>query len=303
MSNDIFNPSSFFVETPMVDQLKTQIQSWLWNGFLGGYILGNSRAGKSAAIRAIRNQLQNRHGQQIPVHLFSVPERDVTTVAGVFKKLCYSLRMKIETRATADVMSNDLVHYFADLACTNDTKQVVIIVDEMQRLSIQQIEVFNELHDALANFKLNLSVIFVGNIKTSEPILKKIKTPQCDHIWGRFFKNEYLFHGIRNQNELSLVLGEIDKTQTGIFLPKEFQSGWRVESISHLIWDIYIKDFKSDLKIHSWGMQYFIAMIRILLADYLPMYGIKNEKEIRIMVQNCIEASGLVEDLVRVYEC
>ena len=285
----------------MVSQLKSTVQSWLWNGYLGGYILGNSRVGKSAGMRVIKNDLQNRLGEVIPVHLFSVPERDATTVAGILKKLCYSLRMKIKTHATADVMSNDLVHYFADLACTNSTKQVVILVDEMQRLSTHQIEVFNELHDALANFQLNLSVIFIGNLKTSEPLLTKIKTPECDHIWGRFFKNEYLFHGIRNHGELFKVLAEIDKTQTEVLLPELFHDGWRIQSISHLIWDVYTSEFKSDLKIRSWGMQYFVAMIRILMADYIPRYGVNSDDEISMMIKNSIEASGLVEELVRVY--
>ncbi len=303
MKNNIFNSSDFFIETPMSIELEEKVKNWVWNGFLGGYILGNSRIGKTKSIRCISEKISNRYGELIPIHRVTIPRRDVATVASIFKNICYSLKMSLKNRVTANEMSNDLVHYFAELALQNKSKQVVIIVDEMQRLKVNQIEAFNELHDCLADLGLNLSIFFVGNTKTSIPLLKQIKTSNNDHIWGRFFKHEFYFHGLRSQIQLAQVLSEYDKTQTKKYLPKEYAKGWRIRSLSHLIWEVYSDNFKSKLTVQSWGMQYFTAMMRILLVDYLPVHGITNDENIKSMVYNSIEASGLVEELVRGNQC
>ena len=69
----------------------------------------------------------------------------------------------------------------------------------------------------------------------------------------------------------SLILRNIAVTQE--FLPEEFKNGWRLESISDQIWDVFQDEYKSDLKLKSWAMQYFTAMLKTLLVDYLPKYG------------------------------
>ena len=110
----IYNPSEFFINTPMMEELKQQLQSWLCNGISGGVVLGNNRIGKTSAMRHLSNQLVNRLSEKIPVHRMTISRRDVNTVASVFKNLCFSLNKTLKSRATSDDMANDLMHYFGE---------------------------------------------------------------------------------------------------------------------------------------------------------------------------------------------
>ena len=72
------------------------------------------------------------------------------------------------------------------IAMCNSTKQVVLIVDEMQRLHIRQLEAFAELHDGLTELNVNLSVFFIGNHSSAQSLLEIIMKPHNELIRGRF---------------------------------------------------------------------------------------------------------------------
>ena len=302
----IFNPSEFFIRTPMTDGLLDQLHSWVWNGFTGGVILGDFRIGKTRAIRYISNNIVNRLNQPIKCHRLSIARRDTNSMASIFKNLSYSLDIKLKSRSTADEMSNDLVHKFGEMALTNDTRQVVLFIDEMQRLKIRQLEAFAELYDYLAELKINLCVFFVGNYTDSRRLIKQVIETQNGLIRGRFFTHCYIFHGLKSRKEVQQCCVQYDLPYirniavTQHFLPEEFKNGWRLESISDLIWDVFQDEYKAHLKLESWAMQYFTAMIKILLVDYLPRYGVEDDQAIREMIVESINVSGLIPDLVEV---
>lgn len=300
----IFNASEFFIPTPMITELEKKIQSWLWNGITGGVILGKYRIGKTRAIQYLSSHLQNRLMQNIPARCLTIKQRDVKTIASIFKNLCFSLDLKPKSRATSDDMANLLIHYFGELALSNDTRQVVIIVDEMQRLQLKQLEAFAELYDNLSELKINLSVIFIGNYEASKPLLHEVMRDENELLRGRFFTQSCAYYGLRSQKEIKQCLSAYDdKDSAGIsitqkFLTKEYDSGFRMADLSHLVWDVYDQEYRQTLKLDSWGMQYFISMINTLIIDYLPRYGVENEKDLRSMIHRSIDVSGLVPSLV-----
>ncbi|MBT8141796.1 MAG: ATP-binding protein [Gammaproteobacteria bacterium] len=286
-------------------KLKDQLHHWIWNGMSGGLILGNYRIGKTRALEYIANQLVNRSGDILPVRRMSISRRDTRTIAGIFKNLSFTLGLKIKPRATSDDMANSVLHHLSELALTNSTYQVVLFVDEMQRLDILQLDAFAELYDSLAELKINLSIIFIGNSAASKPLIDLVLRPKYELIRGRFFTHSFTYHGIRNKNELISCLSEFDTVTTDItlknsvtkcFLPDEYASGWRLKDLGSLIWKVYERDYRRPLKISSWGMQYFIAAVKILLVDYLPKYGLDDDLLEQMIIQS-IEASGLKPNL------
>ena len=310
--NTIHNPSEFFIETPMITKLNERIHQWLWNGSTGGLILGDYRMGKTRAMQDISSKLENRHGQPIPTFRMSMTRRDVYTVASVFRNLCYSLNKNISSQATADQMSNNLLHFFAEQSQQNDSSQIVLIVDEMQRLTLRQLEAFAEIHDALAELKINLCVIFVGNISESQSLLQSVMSPNYELIRGRFFIQSYLFYGLKSHSDVLACLEEFDKKNyfttdqhsiTQYFLSEGHSAGWRLTSISNEIWQVFYENYKTRLNLESWGMHYFISTIKTLLIDYLPRYGVDDTNAVLEMIDESIKVSGLVPDLTRLIKC
>ncbi len=306
-THPIFNQSEFMIKTPMMEELESKLQHWLWNGITGGLIVGNYRVGKTRATQYIANRLKNRSDQLIPVHRLTIHRRDVNTVASIFRNLCLSLNKKISLRARADDMSNDLIHYFGELAMSNDTNQVVLIVDEMHRLNIHQLEAFAELYDRLVELKVNISVFFIGNYTATQDLIKKVLSSENELIRGRFFTDSYIYHGLQSHAEVKKCLKQYDDVKfplgenqsvTEYFLKVEYDKGWRLNELSHEIWEVFYDNYKSQLKLSSWPMQYFISTLKTLIIDYLPRYGIDDNRLTYDMIDESIKASGLIPNLV-----
>ncbi len=309
VEHPILNPSRFAIETPMMLALMNQVSLWIWNGVTGALILGQYRIGKTKAISYLRSRLTSRLGQPIPSVVMTIPRRDRATIASLWKTLCFSVELTPKNRATADDMSNLLFHFFADLAALHNQTQVVLFVDEMQRLDISQMEVFAELYDRLAEAHVNLSTFFIGNKKAAQGLVAKAQCEKYELIRGRFFTQCCNYHGIRTKAELSACLKEYDiskfpkktgSSYTSYFVGEKCGDDWKLASLSNLIWEVYTDNFRSALKLESWQMQYFVATIRILLKDYIADYGAENEDELRQMIVGSISDSGLVPSLVQV---
>lgn len=307
-NHPIFNNSQFFIETLMQKKLQEQITRCLWNGVTGAAVYGSFRIGKTRALRSLCDQFINSLGENIPAKMVSIAPRDVGTVAGVFKNICLSLGFELKKRVTADDMSNLILHHLGELSLSNSTNQVILIVDELQRLNINQFEAFAELYDRLSMIEKNLFVLFAGNQSGSSKMIKSIKkSKRCELIRGRFFTQEFKFYGIRTYEELKQCLSQYDESHypddgpsyTQYLLKGIVKASWRLDSLADLIWSEYQESFNAQLNIESWPMQYFVSMVRILLADFLPRYGVDDLDINRSLIHEAINLSGLVESLVK----
>lgn len=296
--NVIFNPSVFFIKTPALKKLREQLHHWLRTGMTGGLILGKNRIGKTRAIEYVSHRLETYSGEKIPAKRITISQRDVSTIASIFRNLCFALDIPVNYRSKADDMANDITHYLGELSMQNSNRQVVLLVDEMQRLKVNQLNAFAELHDNLVEFKSNLCIFFIGNLGSSHSLLKTIMDEHYELIRGRFFTHTLDFFGLQGKEDVSFCLKEFDKNFTEHYLPKDYNDGWRLDKLSTILWRIFEANYKRPLKLDSWALQYFIAAVRILLVDYLPRFNLNDQDAVEQMIIESIEASGLAPNLV-----
>ena len=191
----LYNPLSLRLRTSEIDRLSETLTQWLWTGQTGGFIKGNPRVGKSTALEMLANKLHTRTGKPIPSHIFTVPPRDRRTIQTIYRNLCISADIKLtSTRLrNTDAMLEDFFHYLMDMALETKSKRVLLFVDELQRLNIDQIEVFAELHDLAARREVLLVVVFTGNDTECDKLINRIKTKKRELIHKRFLpKNLHL---------------------------------------------------------------------------------------------------------------
>jgi len=302
-AHPIFNNSEFFIETPMIEKLTTQIERWIWNGDTGGLVLGDNRIGKSRAIRHAMKKIKNRLGENVPSIYISTPRRDTNTMAAVYKNLCFSFGLELKSRPTADDMANLVFHRLVDIAHKTSTKQVLMFVDEFQRLSCLQLEVFAEIYDQLNLVGVNVCIIFVGNKQSAEILIKNSLQTSNELVRGRFFIQKLQYHGIRLKDELRACLSQYDQlmfpaengeSYTATFIK---EPNFLLSNSTGIFWDIYSKQYRAPLGLSSWPMQYFTSAVRILLVDYAPRYGASADA-LPEMIDRSIEGSGLVKGLV-----
>lgn len=302
----LFHTYDVVIQTPPAMTLRETVDRWLCTGATGGVIHGLSRSGKTTALIAIRKNLCARNGEPIRSHFFTVPRRDYPTIKSLYRSLSVSAAQPLKSSSTVEDMMSNLVSYFCEHARQGEPTQFVLIVDDAQRLSISQYNVFTELHDYMREaFGLLLTVIFVVNTDESQQLFQQITDSRYKHIHGRFFVNIEPFRGLRTRREVQQCLSQYDTlrypepdgpTFTAFFLPEAAHNGWKYASLSGVFWQTF-KAFMSEYGLKEWGMESFMRTTNILLYDFFPQYGVEECDE--DMVKEAIEMSGLIPSLVK----
>ena len=299
----LYNEDNLQLWTPAVEQLSEDIHRWVWTGITGGLIYGTYRIGKSRAIELLHDKIFTRSKIQVPFYYISIPDRDTNTIRSVFEELCYSVNLMIGRYENANVLSNRYINYILDENAKAKCKQAILIVDEMQRLSLKQFNAFAEIYDVLRHTGIRITIIFVGNDPDCWNIVNQITPDKHAHLYGRFFTQSAPFRGLTSKVQVAACLKQYDSlcyphggpTLTEFVLPYEVKNGWKVAALSGDLWRLY-SDVKRTYKLKSWGIQYFTATIRTLLTDYLPRYGIDDIED--EMLNECIQLSGIIPSVI-----
>lgn len=296
----LYNPTEFYMATPMSQALQKMIQSWLWGGFNGGVVIGESRTGKSRALRELSSSIPSRTLQPIPIHRVVFGERDKKTIREAWMKIAKSTGLSsISQRTSAEALSSQVAFYLTEAALDNDTHQVIMIADEIQFLSINQLSVFAELHNMLDDAKINSLFVFVANQDMFAPMVAELRKKENTYIRERFFNNAYQFYGIRTIEELKSCLAILDggdsteKSITQTILPDAYEEGFKLADSTDMIWEAYCEDYAKYGSSNSWGMEYFTRFVKVLLLDYLPNYDWHSADNLKVMIGHSLKASGI----------
>ncbi|MBB3060055.1 ATP-binding protein [Microbulbifer rhizosphaerae] len=308
-SSVLANASSFYISTPMLRDLHQCITQWTWCGMTGGVIVGEARCGKSFAIRALSDHILSRTGQRIPIFRISYGKRDKKTIREVYSKTAKALGYKVKLRDTSEELSEMICTKLAEAAESNDTKKVILIIDETQYLTIDQLTVFAEIYNTLEEVKANCVIFFVANEDTFSPLVKKLHEKENSYIMERFFTHTHHQYGIRNSQELKLCLKEFDQyivdienniSATQAFCPHLYDQGWRLIDLAKPYWQHYCEGYKIPLQHKSWRMNQFIRSTNVLLMDYLPRCKNSNDHSyIEAAIVKSLEAAAITPDLVK----
>jgi hypothetical protein len=305
-THPLYQPMWLKFMTPEVISLDSQIKQWINFGITGGIILEDARSGKTTASEMLRDTYTCRsNGRPIQSHRFTVSKLDKKTITNCIRRLYVSTggEKTLSFRAS-DKYFDQIESYFTDLSTANDEGIVLLFVDESQRLSIDQLDVFADLQNSLRERGVTILIYFIGNLAESSKILAMIKAPEYDYLRGRFFTQQYNFNGLHTLGQIKACLSQYDTarypehngpTYTEYFLPNDYARGWRLESAAKLIWEVY-QSYKSNANSKTWGMKYFVGTINPLLTDYLPKFGVARLNT--NMVKRCFNVSGLIPQLI-----
>lgn len=304
-SHPIFRPRQMPITTPAMTLVRDELTRCVWTHQTGVIITGQSRAGKTSACRQIKRcPILNRDGASVPVLYVSIRHRDKPTIKSVFRQLCLSSDLKISDRDNSDTLCRLYFHHILDRIHSSPSPNVLLLVDEFQRLSPDQFDAFAELYDVSEEGDIDLTTAFIGNDPECRGLIEKLESDEFAHIYGRFFGHWIAFTGLVSEQQVASCLRQYDTLRypddgpsyTGFFLPQAVKEGWRFESLAPDLWRIF-SEYRSAARITSWGMQSFTSTINTLLSDVLPHCGVENHSDEHI--HECIRISGLLPGLVK----
>lgn len=304
LEHPVLDPFDGIVQTPAMTELEQQVMKWLWTGATGAVVAGPARVGKTTSLDQICGRVRARDGRSIPTFRMTMPRRDQNTVVSVFRQLCWSAELRISPRHTADMLAQQYLHFMADTMDAYGLRQCMLVVDECQRLSPQQFNVFAELYDRLRSIRRSVLTVFIGNDVERWHLIDSMETRQYAHIHGRFFLHRCHFQGLRSEKEVRHCLAQYDAlrypaesgpTYVEAFLPEAVKEGFRFALASTLMWRVF-REHQKRLRLDSWGMQSFAVTVNTLLTDFLPYHGVDQLDE--DMVEEALRLSGLLAAMV-----
>lgn len=293
----------------MAQALHERLEQWIQCGHTGGLVLGEARVGKTRAIKSIGGKLTNRSEQ--PIHLFYTHYglRDQQTVRAVFAKLAKALGFDV-ARQSSDTLFDWIVMRLSEAAMANDTRQVVLIVDEAQQLTMGQLNAYAEIYNDLFENGINFVVIFVANLDQFEAMRQGLLRRENRYLRERFFVNLEHFYGIRSERDLAACLKSYDqlrvdepRPQSAVeyFCPALAEAGWHLESLAPIYWRQFRERYGIKLGMSSWGMAQFVRATNLLVMDYLPYCTDKDDWSLQeASVIKSLDGAGIEPSLVSI---
>jgi len=304
----ILNPVSLLIKTPMMEKITDYIDEMLFDFDSGGCLLGSHRIGKSTAIEEIARTLSEREVNPVYCHYLSADKLEKNTIKQMYEIFCYQENISYKPRAKGLDLRELIIHRLMDQMILSGANQILLLIDELQRLNTELLDALASLHDIFRRLNVNLCIVFIGNTYPSVDLINKANENRNRLIYGRFFENQKSIYGIRYKAELRQCLAEFDRlcypedgvSYTQHFLHRDAPCDWKLASLTDLIWDVYKKDFWPRIKGNheSWGMKYFISTVRSLLIFYLNSTWTEDKSALRIMIFESIKRSRICQPRV-----
>ena len=204
----------YTIPTKSILDLQYKVEEWLSMNDCGAIIYGESRVGKTRAIRYISLHLREKYSLQLPIYTFTATDH-IPTQKTFYSSLLTAIGHEEPHKGTAVQMRQRLVNRIIVNALDTKYRRAILFIDEAYLLSDKEylwlIDIYNEL-----NLQDVLFTVFLFGTKE----LKQQKTAYIaagkKQIVLRFMVNEFEFIGITNQRDAAICLASIDKP---IFMP------------------------------------------------------------------------------------
>ncbi|MDQ9142351.1 MULTISPECIES: ATP-binding protein [Pseudomonas] len=250
MNNHPLVLGKFLVITPTINWAYEQISEQVWLRMPSVYFQSLSRMGKTQCARAIVAFLREEFPERYVLFLTV----DVTGEENIIQTMVKA--MKLETRfkeRLSNLRDAVMNHIICELASSGDT-HFILVVDEMQSLSYKDLQHLQVIQNRLSLSEVQLTTIGFAQ-EQIKGLITSLHKGRHMALLGRFFCRKVEFVGCTSVDWLKETLSAFDQdmiyprgsgcSYTRFFLPKAFDSGFRLNSLADLIFNESMSNIKS----------------------------------------------------------
>lgn len=139
----------YTIPTKSILDLKVKVEEWIAMNDCGAIIYGESRVGKTRAIRYISTHLREKYGTQLPIYTLCATDH-VSTQKTFYSTLLTAMGHEEAHKGTAIQMRQRIVNRIIVNALDTKYRRAVLFVDEAYLLSEKEyiwlIDIYNELN-------------------------------------------------------------------------------------------------------------------------------------------------------------
>jgi hypothetical protein len=245
------------------------------------------RFGKTSATEYAQRCLSEAF-PTLPIYLYISRHTQLPKERNFYTDLLLQLKAG-ETKKTlsiSDCLVKVVRRMFTD-AQSRGSREVLLIVDEIQELTESQLSWLMDVGNELQHEGVRMIVISFGQLQLMDVRTALLAQGRGD-ILGRFLTRCYTFHGIRSAEELCEFMRGYDDpgicdfpessglSFTGFFLPHAYKAGWRLAGEALMAWNQFVAAAtrclsQTEIVQLSVGMEWVAATIQHILmhrTDY-----------------------------------
>jgi len=206
---------------------------------------GEPRIGKTRCCEALMDEIPKRFRH---VYAFMMPasnkDKDVHR-ASIIHQLIDLEEIKLPPRTPFIQRQAILVERLKLRAASANANQIVMLIDELQRLSSADFQQLADIYNKLRGYRITLTVISFAMPSIEGKIIEFLQSDDR-HIIGRFLSEVKPLYGVTNKMSLATILSLYDTDQpfpdissdsfTKDVLPIAYANGFRLEDLSDDIW-------------------------------------------------------------------
>ncbi len=273
----------YIVPTPALEGLLEMVLDWVKNLYTGSIIYGYQRLGKTTSVEYIAEEIRQIFGHNVMVGIAPMVSNIRISESAFWGQILKALGHEFWSRGSAIAKRDRLIKYFQIFNQNNGGEgRAVLFIDDAQKMEESHFDWISELHNDLNLQKFHLAVFLVGQPE----LLGRKATLEENHkyeIVARFMNEEHQFHGIRNDDDIAVILHTYDENTeypqasgcsfTKYFFPDAFEYGWRFEDETDKVWNEILKarnshGLKEEVLIDEIHMEYFARIIERLCTRY-----------------------------------
>ena len=282
------------------------LHDWLRSRVTGAIVWGFSRVGKSKAIRYLVANGEELLGVSVPMAVMNAwdPTPSSETENRFFQEMLRSLGYASPTSGNAGQKKDRIVDFITAKVRATKEYRFILFIDEGQDVSALQLRFLMNIFNALKDRRINLITVLVGNTELPDK-RSELQKDKKNFLLSRFMTGEHQFVGISAEKYLSRYLRAFDEqsefplgsgiSYTAHFVPKAFNSGWRLAKQGSLIWKMF-NQVVSQEHLPKFKEFPMIAMT-ITIVEVLEQLALLDSSELvleRALVEEAIYRIGLV---------
>lgn len=211
----------------------------------GVVFIGEPRIGKTSCCEALVEEIPKRFPK---VYVFMIPAIGDNTNNERYSSIIHQMldleKIKPGSRVTFVQRQSLLVERLLIRAAQVNARQIVMLIDELQRLSAADFIQLADLYNKLRSQKVTLTIISFAMPSIDKAVVQFLKD-KSRNIIGRLLSDIRSMYGVTSLTQLASILKLYDAPTVycdseicccSNILPKAYSSGFRMASLSENIW-------------------------------------------------------------------
>lgn len=206
---------------------------------------GEPRVGKTVCCEALLEEIPKRFPN---IYVFMIPATNKDASSPRYSSIVHQLieqeGITPKARATFIQRQSMLVERLKTRAEARHAKQIVLLIDELSRLSIGDFKQLADIYNKLRADKFTLTVISFA-MPSIEKVAEDFLRNDDRHIIGRFLSDIRPLYGVTTAAQLTQIMRLYDDNLeekpfghgfTRNVLPKAYADGFRITNLASDVW-------------------------------------------------------------------